>query len=51
MSVDHDLLTHTSFASTDINANMDGAVYVDRTNRMIVLAFMGSKSATSYLLE
>ncbi|KAL8408256.1 hypothetical protein RB594_006890 [Gaeumannomyces avenae] len=36
---------------TDINANMDGAIYVDRTNRLIVLAYMGSKSASSYLLE
>ncbi|KAL8347977.1 hypothetical protein RB598_001351 [Gaeumannomyces tritici] len=36
---------------TDINANMDGAIYVDRTNRLIVLSYMGSKSASSYLLE
>ncbi|KAL8408257.1 hypothetical protein RB594_006890 [Gaeumannomyces avenae] len=42
--------THPLY-STDINANMDGAIYVDRTNRLIVLAYMGSKSASSYLLE
>ncbi|KLU82466.1 hypothetical protein MAPG_01538 [Magnaporthiopsis poae ATCC 64411] len=51
VQVERNDVINFAHVDTDINANMDGAVYVDRTNRMIVLAFMGSKSPTSYLLE
>ncbi|KAL8282000.1 hypothetical protein RB597_009628 [Gaeumannomyces tritici] len=37
--------------NTDINIRMDGLVMVDHSQRVIVLAFMGSKTVQSYLNE